>query len=69
MCEPGALQRDDRRCSAACPLAVAIAPTPPSSAGDPLLEHAHVGFEIASNVAGALHVEERRRVVGIRKDE
>ena len=54
------------RCSAAWPLAVAIAPTPPSSAAmrSSSTAHGRIG-DARIDVARALHVEQRRRVVGV----
>ena len=46
MCEPAPAMVAIARCSAAWPLAVAIAPTPPSSAATRSSSTALVGFEI-----------------------
>ena len=68
MCEPAPISVAIARCSAAWPLAVAIAPTPPSSAATRSSNTATVGIRDARiHVAGALHVEERRGVVESRK--
>ena len=54
------------RCSAAWPLAVAIAPDAAFQRRDPLLEHGvgRVG-DARVDVPAALHVEQRRGVVGV----
>ena len=58
------------RCSAAWPLAVAIAPTPPSSAAMRSSSTAHGRIrDPRIDVARALHVEERRGVLGVGEDE
>jgi hypothetical protein len=46
MCPPCPISVATARCSAACPLAVATAPTPPSSAATRSSNTATVGFEI-----------------------
>ena len=58
------------RCSAACPLAVAIAPTPPSSAAmrSSSTAHGRIG-DARVDVPRALHVEQRRGVVAVGEDE
>ena len=57
------------RCSAAMPLAVATAPTPPSSAAMRSSSTAVVGLEMRRiDVAGAFEIEQRRRVIGIGED-
>jgi len=46
MCEPASISVAITRCSAACPEAVAIAPTPPSSAAMRSSNTATVGLEM-----------------------
>ena len=68
MCSPAPTMVAIARCIAACPLAVAMAPTPPSSAAIPLLQHR--GGRIGDprvHVPGPLGVEQRRGVVRVRK--
>ena len=46
MCPPASISVATARCSAACPLAVQTAPTPPSSAAMRSSSTATVGFEM-----------------------
>jgi hypothetical protein len=60
MCAPAPISVTIARCSAAWPLAVAIAPTPSLEGRDALLEHrvGRIG-DARVDVARALHVEQR----------
>ena len=70
MCEPAAAIVATARCSAAWPLAVAIAPMPPFERSDALFQHGvgRIG-DARVHVPGALHVEQRRGVVGVAEHE
>ena len=66
MCLPAPNSVTMARCSAAWPLAVAIAPTPPSSAATRSSSTATVGLEMREiHMPGALDIEERRGMVAI----
>ena len=70
MCEPAPAMVARPRCSAAWPLAVAIAADAALERRDAFLQHriGRVG-DARIHVAGAFHVEQRRGVIGIAEDE